>query len=206
MAIVNSAAMDMCTLSRFGHVWLFVMLWTVAHQASLSMGFYRQEYWSGLPCPPPGDLPDSGTGPVSLTSPVLAGVFFTIKAICCCSVSQSCLTLCNPMDCSTPGFPVLHHLPELEQNHVHWVGDGIQPSYPLSSPSPPAYTLSQNQGLFQWFSSLPKYWSFSFSISPSKEYSGLISFRIDWFDILQSKELSRISLNTTVQKHYFFGT
>ena len=118
MAIVNSAAMDMCTLSRFGHVWLFVMLWTVAHQASLSMGFYRQEYWSGLPCPPPGDLPDSGTGPVSLTSPVLAGVFFTIKAICCCSVSQSCLTLCNPMDCRLPGSSI-HGI--LQARILEWV-------------------------------------------------------------------------------------
>ena len=94
------------------------MLWTVAHQASLSMGFYRQEYWSGLPCPPPGDLPDSGTGPVSLTSPVLAGVFFTIKAICCCSVSQSCLTLCNPMDCSPPGSSV-HGI--LQARILEWV-------------------------------------------------------------------------------------
>ena len=69
---------------------------------------------------------------------------------CCCSVVQSCLILCNPMDCSKPGFPVLHHLPELGQTHVHWVGDVIQPSHPLSSPSPPDLNLSQHQGLFQW--------------------------------------------------------
>ena len=104
-----------------------------------------------------------------------------------CSVAQSCPTLYDPMECSTPGFPVLHHLPEFAQTHVHWVSDAIQPSHPLSSPSPPAFNLSQHQGfssesvlLIRW----PKYWSFSFSISPSNEYSGLISFRIDWFDLL----------------------
>ena len=68
---------------------------------------------------------------------------------CCCSVAQLCLTLCDSMDCSMPGFPVLHHLLELTQTHVHLVGDAIQPSCPLSSPSPPAFNLSQHQGLFQ---------------------------------------------------------
>ena len=70
------------------------------------------------------------------------------------SVAQLCLTVCDPMDCSMPGFPVHHQLPEFTQTHVHWVGDAIQPSYPLSSPSPPAFNLSQHQGLFQWVSSL----------------------------------------------------
>ena len=70
------------------------------------------------------------------------------------SVTQSCLTLCNPMDCSTPGFPVHHQLPEFTQTHVHWVGDAIQPSHPLSSPSPPTFNLSQHQSLFKWVSSL----------------------------------------------------
>ena len=70
------------------------------------------------------------------------------------SVTQSCLTLCDPMDCSTPGFPVQHQLPELTQTHVHWVGDAIQSSHPLASPSPPAFNLSQHQGLFKWVSSL----------------------------------------------------
>ena len=69
------------------------------------------------------------------------------------SVTQSCSTLCNPMDCSTLGFPVHHQLPEPAQTHVHWVGDAIQPSHPLSSPSPPDFNLSQHQGLFQWVSS-----------------------------------------------------
>ena len=70
------------------------------------------------------------------------------------SVTQSCLTLCDPMDCSTPGLPVHHQLLEFTQTHVHWVGDAIQPSHPLSSPSPPAFNLSQHQGLFKWVISL----------------------------------------------------
>ena len=73
------------------------------------------------------------------------------------SVAHLCLTLCNPMDCSTPGHPVHHQLPEFTQTHVHWVGDAIQSSHPLSSPSPPAFNLSQHQGLFKWFSSFFQY-------------------------------------------------
>ena len=103
------------------------------------------------------------------------------------SVAQLCPTLCNLMDCSTPGFPLHHQLSELTQTHIHWVSDAIQPSHLLSSPSLPTFNLSQHQGLFsesvlhiRW----PKYWSFSFSISPSKEYSGLISFRMDGMDLL----------------------
>ena len=69
------------------------------------------------------------------------------------SVAQSCLTLCDTMNHSTPGLPVHHQLPELTQTHVHWVGDAIQPSHPLSSPSPPPFNLSQHQGLFKWVSS-----------------------------------------------------
>ena len=92
------------------------------------------------------------------------------------------------MDYNTPGFPVHYPLPELAQTHVYLVSDAIQPSHSLSFPSPPAFNLPQHQGLFQWVSSshqvAPKYWSFSFNISPSNEYSGLISFRIDWFDLL----------------------
>ena len=98
------------------------------------------------------------------------------------SVAQSCPTLCDPMNCSMPGLPVHHQLPEFTQTHVHLVGDAIQPSHPLSSPSPPAPNPSQHQGLFnesvlhmRW----PKYWSFSFSISPSNEHPGLTSFRMD---------------------------
>ena len=103
------------------------------------------------------------------------------------SVTQSCLTLCNPMDCSMPGLPVHHQLLEFTQTHVHWVGDAIQPSHPLLSTSPPSLNLSQHQDLLnesalhiRW----PKYWSFSFNISPSNEQPGLISFRMDWLDLL----------------------
>ena len=101
-----------------------------------------------------------------------------VSSCCCCSVAKLCLILCSPMDCSSPGSSVLHCLLELAQIHVLWVGDAIQPSHPLSSSSS-AINLSPHQGLFWW----PKYWSFSFSISPSSEYSGLISFTIDWFDL-----------------------
>ena len=100
------------------------------------------------------------------------------------SVVQSYLKLCDPMHCSTSAFPVHHHLSELTQTHAHWVSDAIQPSHPLSSPSPPAFNVSQHQGLFRWISTSHQYWSFSFSISPSNEYSGLISFRMDRLDLL----------------------
>ena len=91
------------------------------------------------------------------------------------------------MDCGTPGFPVYHQLLELIQTHVHWVSDAIQPSHPLLAPSPPTFNLSQHQGLFQSVRSCirwPRYWSFSFNISPSNEYSGLTPFRMDWLDVL----------------------
>ena len=103
------------------------------------------------------------------------------------SVAQSCPTLCDPMDCGMPGFPVHNQIPEFTQTHTHRVGDVIQLSHPLLSPSPPAFNLSSIRVFsselvlcFRW----PKYWSFSFSISPSNEFSGLISFRMDWLDLL----------------------
>ena len=98
-----------------------------------------------------------------------------------------CLTLCDPTDCSTPGLPVHHKPPEFTQTHAHRVGDAIQSSHPLSSPSPPAFSLSQHQGLFKWVSSLhqvARVLSFSFSISPFDANSGLISFRMDWLNLL----------------------
>ena len=103
------------------------------------------------------------------------------------SVAQLYPTLCDPMDCSTLGFPVHHQLPGLTQTHVHQVDDAIQPSHPLLSPSPPAHNPSQHQGPFQWVKfhmRWPKYWSFSFGIRPSNEHPGLISFRMDWLDLL----------------------
>ena len=104
------------------------------------------------------------------------------------SVTQLCPTLCSPMNRSMQGLPVHHQLQEFTQTHVHRLSDAIQPSHPLSSPSPPAPNPSQHQSLFQGVNFLrmrwPKYWSFSFSIIPSKEIPGLISFRMDWLDLL----------------------
>ena len=106
----------------------------------------------------------------------------------CCSVVKLCPALCDPMDCSTPGLPVLHCLLELAQTYVHGVSDAIQPRHPLSSPSAPAFNLSQHQRLLQCFGSSHQvaevYWGFNFSISPSSEHSGLISFKVDWFALL----------------------
>ena len=103
------------------------------------------------------------------------------------SVTQSCTTLCNPMDCRTPGLPVHHQLPEFTQTHAHWVGDAVQPFHPccplLLPPSIfPSISVFSNASVLptRW----PKYWSFSFNISPSNEYSRLISFRMDWLDLL----------------------
>ena len=124
------------------------------------------------------------------------------------SVTQSCPTLCDPMDCTLPGLPVYRQLPEFTQTHVHQDGDTIQPSHPLLSPFPPTFNLSQHQSLFQWVtlhmrgestgvsalaSFLPKK---SQGWSPS-EWTGWIS--------LQSKRLSRVFSNTKLQKHQFFG-
>ena len=115
------------------------------------------------------------------------------------SVAQSCPTLCNPMNCSTQGFPVIHQLLEFTQTHVHWFGDAIQPSHRLSSPSPPAPNPSQHQGLFKWVSS---------------SHQALLQMNTqDWSPLgwtgwisLQSKGLSRVFSSTTVQKHQFFDT
>ena len=123
------------------------------------------------------------------------------------SVAQSCPTLCNPMDCSTPGFPVYHQFPELTETHVYQVGDAIQPSHPLLSPSPPAFNLSQHQVFFQWVSS-------SHQVTKVLELQLQLPVNIqDWFHLewtswisLQSKGLSRVFSNTTAWKHQFFGT
>ena len=135
------------------------------------------------------------------------------------SVAQSCPALCDPMNHSTPGLPVHHQLPEFIQTHVHWVGDAIQPSHPLSSPSPPAPNPSQHQGLFQW-------------VNFSNEVAKVLEFQLqhqsfqstpisitwtdhtqDWSPLgwtgwisLQSRGLSWVFSNTTVQKHQFFST
>ena len=121
---------------------------------------------------------------------------------CCCSVDKSCLTLCNPMDCSTPGFPVLHHLLELAQTHVNGVGDAIQPYHVLCHLLLLLPSIFSSIRVFSSESALPirwpKYWSFC--ISPSNEYSGLISFRIDWFDVLEVTDFIFLGSNTTKGK------
>ena len=160
------------SLSR---VQLFVTPWTTAHQASLSFTIS----WSLLKlmstesvmpsnrlilCHPPPLVYPSGSGQFS-------------------SIAQSCPTLCDPMDCSMSRFPVHHQLLELAQTHVHWVSDAIKPSHPLLPPSPPSFNLSQHQGLFQWVCSLHqvvKVLEFQLKLN---EYSGLILFRNDRFDL-----------------------
>ena len=115
---------------------------------------------------------------------------------------------CEPIDCSMPGFPINHQLPELAQPHVHQIGDAsnhlilCRPFLLLASIFPSIRVFSNESVLHtRW----PKYWSVSFKISPSNKHSGLISFRIEWFDFLQSKGLSRVFFNTVVQKHQFFS-
>ena len=114
------------------------------------------------------------------------------------TVTQSCSTLCDPMDCSTPDFLVHHQLPELAQIHVHQVSDAIQPSRPLSSPSPSTFNLSSIR-VFSNESILHIRWSknWSFSISPSNEYSGLIFFKMDWLDLLAVQG----TLKSLLQRH-----
>ena len=138
--------------------------WTVAHQAPLSLGFARQEYWSKLSSPSPGDLPNPRIKTASLPSPALQlshrksptsslppskSHESLSHSVQFSSVTQSCQTLCNPMKCSMPGLPVHHQLLEFTQTHGHQVRDAIQPSHPLSSPSAPAPNPSQHQSLFQ---------------------------------------------------------
>ena len=144
----------------------------------------------------------SASGPSSLNPCFLIPAQFS-------SVAQSCLLLCDPMDCSMPGLPVHHQISEFTQTHSHRVGDAIQPSHPLSSPSLPAFNLSQHQGLFQWVSSSP---SGGQNIGVSASTSVLPMNIQDWFPLgltgwisLQSKGLSRVFSNTAVQKHQLFG-
>ena len=132
---------------------------TVAYQASLSMGVSRQEYWSGLPLPSPlksavernNKKDHPYTSHTTFADPHGYLIYYVFdhweQQFCFSSVPQSCWTLCDPMNCSTPGVPVHHQLPEFTQTHVHRVGDAIQPSHLLSSPFPPAPNPSQHQRL-----------------------------------------------------------
>ena len=130
-----------------------------------------------------------------------------MSLFCRYSVAQSCSTLCDPTNCSTPAFPVLHSLPEFAQTHVYWAGDASQPSYPLLSPSP-AFNLSQHEGLFQWISSLHQ--RGGQSIGPS---ASVLPMNIQgWFPLgltglisFLSKGLSRVFSSTTIWKHQIFN-
>ena len=131
---------------------------------------------------------------------------YLCTVFCFCSVAWSCLTLCDPMDYSTPGVLVHHQIPEFTQSHVHWISDGsnhlvlCHPLLLLPSVFPSFRVFSNESALrIRW----PNYWSFT--ISPSNEYSGLTFFRMEWLDLLQSRGLSRVFSNTTAQKHQFFS-
>ena len=129
--------------------------------------------------------------------------------VCCCSVAKSCPTLCDPMECSTPGFPVHHQYPELAQTHIHRISDTIQPSCPLSSPSPlasifPSLRVFSSESAFciRW----PNYWSFSFSNNPANGCTVSISFRISWFDLLAVQGTLKCLLQNHNSKASFFCT
>ena len=221
--------MRACIWSYFSCVQLFATLWTVACQVPLSMGFSRQEYWSGLPFPPPGDLPDPGINP---SSTVLVGKFFTnskIKVVHWEAVDfkpqhtpvgfawtsrfnpsllfnlQVVSDSLPPQDCGTPGFPVLYYLLEFVQIHVSWVTDAI--------------SISSSVSLFSCPQSSPASWSFPVSqlfLSDSQSICASASFLPmniqGWFPLgltgmisLWSNGLSRVFPNTTIWKHQFFS-
>ena len=152
--VIELTSISCCCFQLFSCVQLFVTSWSVAHQASLSRGFPRQEYWSGLPFPSPGDLPDPE---IEFASSPVTGKFFTTespgKLFCfqfwISSVTQLCLTLCDPMDSSTSGFAIHHRLPELLK--LMSISQWCHPTIlSLPSPSSPAFNLSQHWGLLKW--------------------------------------------------------
>ena len=165
---------------------------------------YSLIFWShygacGILAPQPGIVPmplavtNMKSEPMDLQGNPLASAFkhfsqlSSLTCLCCRSATNLCLILCDPMNCSMPGFSVPHYLPEFAQTHICWASDANQQSHPLLSLSPLALHLSQHQSIskestlhIRW----PKYWSFRFNISPSNEHPGLISFRMDWLDLL----------------------
>ena len=171
---------------------MYDSLWSclLACQAPLSMGFSRPKYWSGSHPLLPGIFLTQGSNSgllhckqilYYLSNHRKSGISFSQFS----SVAQLCQTICHPMDCSTPVFPVHHQLRELAQTLVHWVSDAIQLSHPLSSPSPPAFNLSQHQCLFQFFASAGQ----SIGVSASTSVLPIniqdwFSFRMDWLDLL----------------------
>ena len=171
------------------------------------LGIYQARTLEWMPFPPPGDCP-------YLPDPCLLHLLHwqadslpLYHLFEFSSLSQSCPTICNPTDCSLPGFPDHHQHPELAETYAHRVGNAIQPSDPLLSPSPPSLNISQHQGLF-WQPALlirwPEYWSFSFNISPSSEIQDWFPLGWSGFILLQSKGLWRVFSKTTLQKHQLF--
>ena len=120
----------------------------------------------------------------------------------CCSVAHSCPTHCSPMDCSTTGFPVLHYPPELAQTHVHWVGDAVQPSHPLSPPSPPTFNLSQHQGLFQWVSSSHQV-AKALELQPQQKFAFFAQASLGFY-LFQSSILIFLESSTEIPEHMPF--
>jgi len=184
---IRRLSVHVCVLSRFSHVWLFETLWIIARQASLSMGFCRQDYWSGLPCPPLGDLPSPGIESAFLMSLALAGRFFT-TATTWEAQSEDLVQFSHSVESDS-----LWHLSIINSQSLLKLMS-IESAMPsnhlilcrplLLSPSIfPSIRFFSNESVLhiRW----PKYWSFSFRISPSNEYSGLISFRMDWLDLLE---------------------
>ena len=184
--------------------------WTVAGKAPLSIEFSRQEYWSGFPFLSSEDLPNPGIEPRSSTGQadsLLSEIPWT-HSVQFSSVAQSCPTLCNPMNCSTPASLSITNTQSppkpmsielvMPSNHLIL----CRPLLLLPSIFPIIRVFSNESALhIRW----PKYWSFSFSIRPSNEHPGLISFRMNWLDLQQPKRLSRVFSNNTVQKHQFFS-
>ena len=159
------------------------------------------------------EFPDRGLGLSNATygsigpSHPLSPPGFLLSPCCCCSVTKSSPTLHCPVDCSTPGFPVLHHILEFAQVHVHWIGEAIQPSHPLSPSSRSAFNVSQHQGLFQWVSCLhqmAKVLELQLA-SVLPEYSGWFPVGLTGLISLLSKGLSRVISSITVWKHQFFS-
>ena len=168
----------------------------IHHCSTIWNNFTALKLLCALPIHPPPHTPTSWQLLIFLLTPC-----------CYCSIGQLWLTLCDPMDYSTPGFPVLHHLLEFAQTHVHWVD---MPSYQLILCRPlllllsifPSIRVFSNESALciMW----PKYWIFSFSISPSNEFSGLISFRIDWFDVFAVQGTCKSLLQHHSSKHQFW--
>ena len=205
----SSATLHACMLSCFSHVQLFVTLWTVARQAPLSMGFSRQEYWRRLPCLLPGDLPDPGIEPRSSAwqadslqlSHKRSPQFSSFQSLSRVRLFATPWIAAHRASLSITNSRSLLKLMSIESvmpsNHLILC-------HPLLLPSiPPSISVFSNESTLcmRW----PKYWSFSFSISPSNEHQGLISFRMDWLDLLAVQGMLKSLLQHHSSKASIFG-